>query len=128
MPSDQAPVAMTQKSAFARYLPITLIVIGAIAAIIVARDYLSFEALAANYEGLQTWQTQNQILSVVVFCAVYILAVAFSVPGAIWLTLIGGFLFGTVAGTALVVASATAGALLIFLARASRRPVRCAQR
>ncbi|MEM9062177.1 MAG: VTT domain-containing protein [Pseudomonadota bacterium] len=116
MPSDQAPVAMTRKSAFARYLPITLIAIGAIAAIIVARDYLSFEALAANYENLQRWQSDNQVLSVVVFCAAYILSVAFSVPGAIWLTLLGGFLFGTIAGTAMVVASATAGALLIFLA------------
>ena len=41
---------------------------------------------------------------------------AFSVPGAIWLTLAGGFLFGTVLAAGLTVFSATIGATLIFLA------------
>ena len=40
----------------------------------------------------------------------------FSIPGATWLTLIGGFLFGTWLGAALVVPAATLGAVLIFLA------------
>jgi uncharacterized membrane protein YdjX (TVP38/TMEM64 family) len=51
--------------------------------------------------------------------AVYVVAVGFSVPGAIWLTLLGGFLFGIVAGSVLVIVSATLGATLIFLAARS---------
>ncbi len=41
--------------------------------------------------------------------------VALSLPGAVWLTLIAGFLFGTVAATVYVVVAATVGALGIFL-------------
>ncbi len=37
-------------------------------------------------------------------------------PGAVWLTLLGGFLFGIVAGSVIVILSATLGAALIFLA------------
>lgn len=43
------------------------------------------------------------------------MAVAFSIPGAVILTLAGGFLFGAVAGTLLAVTGATAGAVLVFL-------------
>jgi uncharacterized membrane protein YdjX (TVP38/TMEM64 family) len=41
---------------------------------------------------------------------------AFSVPGAVWMTISGGFLFGPVAGTAVSVVGATLGALALFLA------------
>jgi uncharacterized membrane protein YdjX (TVP38/TMEM64 family) len=42
--------------------------------------------------------------------------VAFSVPGGAVLTAASGFLFGTVAGAALAVVGATAGAVAVFLA------------
>jgi uncharacterized membrane protein YdjX (TVP38/TMEM64 family) len=48
------------------------------------------------------------------FC-VYVLVVAFSVPGAAVLSLTVGFLFGRWIGTALTVTAATAGATLVFL-------------
>ncbi len=51
--------------------------------------------------------------------AIYAVSVAFSVPGAIWLTMAGGFLFGTALATALTVVSATTGATAIFLAARS---------
>lgn len=46
----------------------------------------------------------------------YILAVAASIPGAVFLTLAGGFLFGVLWGVLLVVISATLGATLLFFA------------
>ena len=46
----------------------------------------------------------------------YTLAVAISIPGAVFLTLAGGFLFGVYLGTILVVISATLGATLLFFA------------
>lgn len=46
----------------------------------------------------------------------YILAVAISIPGAVFLTLAGGFLFGVLWGVLLVVISATLGATLLFFA------------
>ena len=117
MSGDQQGASVSAKqSGFARYVPILLIATGAVAAFVLARDYLSFDALQANYESLIDWRDQNIVLAVLVFAAVYTISVAFSVPGAIWLTLIGGFLFGTVLGTITVVLAATLGALLIFLA------------
>lgn len=117
MSSDQPDATMsTKQSGLTRFLPIALIGIGAITAFVLARDYLSFDALLANYEELSAWRDQNIVLAILVFSLIYILCVAFSVPGAIWLTLVGGFLFGTILGTTVVVAAATLGALLIFLA------------
>ncbi|MEM7210266.1 MAG: VTT domain-containing protein [Pseudomonadota bacterium] len=112
----QGETMSSKSSGLARFLPIVLIAAGAIAAFVLARDYLSFDALLANYEQLAAWRDDNLLLSIAVFAGIYMLCVAFSVPGAIWLTLIGGFMFGTVLGTAVVVFAATAGALAIFLA------------
>ncbi len=99
-----------------RYLPIALIALGAIGGIIFFRDYLSFSAISENYQTLITWRDTNFGLAVAAFAALYIIAVAFSIPGALWLTLIGGFLFGTVLGAVVVVSAATAGAFLIYTA------------
>lgn len=99
-----------------RYAPIALIAVGAIAGIVFARDYLSFAALEQNYEALLAWRDANWTRAAIVFFLIYAVAVAFSVPGAVWLTLIGGFLFGVTAGSILVVLAATLGATAIFLA------------
>ncbi|QLZ69112.1 mercuric reductase [Legionella sp. PC1000] len=78
--------------------------------------YLSFEALKENRALLASWTTKHYFLASFLFIACYTLSVAISIPGAIYLTLIGGFLFGVFWGTIFVVISATIGATLIFLA------------
>ena len=78
-------------------------------------DYLSFEALKTNRQTVINWYEGNSILAVLVFIFGYAMAVALSVPGAVWLSLAGGFLFGTVLATVYVVLAATLGALGIFL-------------
>lgn len=80
------------------------------------QDYLSFGALAENREQLLRFYQDNQGLAVLVFWVLYVLAVAFSLPGATVLTLVGGFMFGTWLATLYVVTAATAGAVGIFLA------------
>ncbi|MEM7237052.1 MAG: VTT domain-containing protein [Pseudomonadota bacterium] len=102
--------------AWKRYLPICMIAIGAIGGTVFLGDYLSFSALERNYVELTAWRDANWLLAALVFSLSYIVAVAFSLPGAVWLTLLGGFLFGVVAGSALVVLAATTGATLLFLA------------
>ncbi len=92
------------------------VVLGGVAGAYFFGDYLSFEALRDNRDALRAWRDDNLAVAILAFGAVYVLAVAFSVPGAIWLTITGGFLFGPVLGTAVVVVSATTGATLIFLA------------
>lgn len=93
-----------------------LVVVGASLAFYVASRYLNFSELQENHRALAAWRDHHLALAVAVYMALYIAAVAFSVPGAVWMTLIGGYLFGTVGGAALVVVSATIGATLIFLA------------
>jgi len=77
--------------------------------------YLSFQTLQHYRNQLIAWTTQHYVLTVISFIVIYMLAVALSVPGAIFLTLTGGFLFGMVWGTFYVVIGATLGAILIFL-------------
>ena len=104
------------RSALTRALPFAVLLVGAVAAIVFARDYLTFDAFAANYEALIAWRDANGVLSVIVMMAVYVLTVAFSIPGATILTLVTGFLWGTVTGSIMVVLAATVGATLVFLA------------
>jgi len=80
------------------------------------RDYLSFEALRDNREALTSFRDANYLLTVLVFIGVYIVLVAFSLPGATIATLTGGFLFSTFPGVLFNVVGATIGATLIFLA------------
>jgi uncharacterized membrane protein YdjX (TVP38/TMEM64 family) len=79
-------------------------------------QYLSFEALRDNRHALLEWRDQNQIAVIAIFIIGYAVVVALSIPGAVWMTIGGGFLFGTIAATLYVVVAATIGATLIFLA------------
>ena len=64
---------------------------------------------------LQQVVERNYLLSVGGYIVIYIVVVAFSIPGATILTLGGGFLFGTLWGAIYVNAGATIGATLAFL-------------
>ena len=77
--------------------------------------YLSFEALKTHRDGLLAWYDDNGVIAMVVFVIGYAAVVALSLPGAVWMTIGGGFIFGTVAATGLVVTGATVGAVAIFL-------------
>ncbi len=78
--------------------------------------YLSLDYLSENREVLTAWVDANRVLAIPGFIALYTLLVAISFPGAAFLTIIGGFLFGPLLGTVLVVTGATLGATIIFLA------------
>ncbi len=83
------------------------------------QDRLSCAALRDNRAWLGDWVAAHRLLAILGFMAIYATAVALSVPGAAVLTIAAGFLFGTPAATALVVAAATAGATVLFLAARS---------
>lgn len=107
------------RARIARVLPMAALLLGAALALIFLRDYLSFDALERHYEALLAWRDAHFLGSAAVFFLAYALAVAVSIPGAVWLTLIGGLLFGTVLGSVLVVGAATVGATALFLAARS---------
>lgn len=78
-------------------------------------SYLSLDTLKTHREALTTWVAGHFVLAAAAYVLVYVVAVAFSLPGAVFLTLAGGFLFGAAFGTLLTVTGATIGATLIFL-------------
>jgi uncharacterized membrane protein YdjX (TVP38/TMEM64 family) len=78
-------------------------------------EVLSLETLARHRAALAALVAENGLLAAGLFVLAYAAAVAVSVPGAVWLTITGGFLFGALAGTALTVVAATTGAILVFL-------------
>ena len=80
---------------------------------------LSWTALAAHQAALRTWVQAEPLATAAGYVAVYTLAVAASFPGAIWITITGGLMFGTALGAALAVCGSTLGAILLFLAARS---------
>lgn len=78
-------------------------------------QYLTFEALRANRAVLTGFVAEHALLAAVLYVLIYATVVALSVPGGAVLTITGGFLFGALTGTALVVVAATSGATLLFL-------------
>ena len=78
-------------------------------------SYLSLDALKTHRAVLTAFVADNTVLAAGLYVLAYVTAVAFSLPGAVFLTLTGGFLFGSVLGTLLTVTGATIGATLIFL-------------
>jgi uncharacterized membrane protein YdjX (TVP38/TMEM64 family) len=102
-----------------RFLPIAVLALGAVSAWVLAGDLLSLDSIREHREALLDWRERNMGIAIAAYLAIYVIAVAFSVPGAIWLTLSGGFVFGTVLAAGLTIVGATTGATVIFLAARS---------
>ena len=100
----------------ARWLP--LVLIAAVIALVFAMGwhrYLSFEQLKAQRGELTAFVAAQPALAVAMFLAAYALFTVCMIPGALWLTIGGGFLFGLVGGSLLTMLGATLGATLLFL-------------
>ena len=77
--------------------------------------FLSLNALQENRDHLLAFTEANYATAVGLFVLAYIAVTGLSLPGAVILTLGGGFLFGGVFGTLYVNIGATTGATLAFL-------------
>lgn len=99
-----------------RWLPLALILAGAVAGLVAFGDSLSLDALRDNRAALLAWRDGHPVAAPVLFVALYAAIVAFSVPGAIWVTLTGGFVFGLFPGVLYNVTGATLGAVALFSA------------
>jgi len=79
-------------------------------------DWLNLATLKAHRDALLAFADAHFVAAMALAFLVYAAAVALSIPGAVVLSLATGFVFGRWVGTALVVAAATTGAALVFLA------------
>lgn len=80
-----------------------------------AHAYLSFDFLKEHHSTLKAWTATHYMLAPLLFVFFYIGAVTLSLPGATFLTLAGGFLFGVYWGTLYVLMGATVGATLLCM-------------
>jgi uncharacterized membrane protein YdjX (TVP38/TMEM64 family) len=108
-----------KKPAFSwhRLLPLVVLGAGLIAFFAFGLDdYLTFETLRENRVWLLQQVADAALLTALAYMALYILVVAFSLPGGAVMTITGGFLFGQWLGTLYVIVAATIGATILFLA------------
>ncbi|HWD59365.1 MAG TPA: TVP38/TMEM64 family protein [Stellaceae bacterium] len=106
-----------RSAAFWRLIPLAVLVLAALAFMLGGgRHYLTFAQLAANRAELTGLVTRGGILTVIGFVCLYAGLTALSVPGAMLMTLAGGFLFGPWLGALCALIGATAGASAVFLA------------
>ncbi len=117
LPMPAAPAPADRPSNLARrLLPLAaLLALAVLAYAYLGRDGLSLEALVAHRAAIDALVNEHWTVAVLAYTALYIVAVGLSVPGAVFLTLTGGFLFGVVVGACAAVVGATVGATLVFL-------------
>ena len=80
------------------------------------QKYLTLDTIKANRDALLEFTRDHRLAMIGIALLVYTVAVALSLPGAIVLSLTCGFLFGRWVGSLVIVAAATLGATLVFLA------------
>ncbi len=77
--------------------------------------YLSLTALKENRDSLLAFAEANFAAAVAIFIGTYVMVAGLSLPGAVILTLAGGFVFGAGLATIFINVGATTGATLAFL-------------
>lgn len=105
------------KSPLKRFMPIIIIALAlTVFFALGGPKYISLESLKSNREALTGFVADNFLMSIVGFIALYATLTAISFPGASFLSIFGGFLFGTLIGGSAITVGATTGAVGIFLA------------
>ncbi len=99
-----------------RLLPLLVILVAAAAVYLtLGQGMISLESLVQHRAAIDRFVMGHRALAVLAYIALYMAAVALSLPGATFLTVAGGFLFGLALGAGAAVVGATAGATVIFL-------------
>ena len=99
-----------------RFGPLIVIAL-AVAAVIASgvADHLSLVELKARRDQLQGFVALHPALSFGLYILIYIAVVSLSLPGALVMTLSGGFLFGPWLGAVAAASGASLGAAVIFM-------------
>lgn len=109
-------VTKPNKSWVKRWIGVTLVaVLSGFAWACDLPRFWSLERLAPERDLLRAFTDMHYAVAVAVFIGLYILGAALSLPGDVFLTVAGGYLFGSLAGTLYVNIGATIGATIAFL-------------
>lgn len=116
----ESSVENTRAGEFRRWIPIGLLVaIMAVGYVEGWYEYLSLANLIRERQHLTEFVGTYLLLALAAYVAIYAVSVALSFPGASFLTIAGGFLFGWLTAGLATVFAATLGATVVFLAARS---------
>lgn len=119
-PAPAGPPAAAARPAWRRWLPLALLLAGTAGGLAwLAAEGIGFQTVADHRAWLLAQVEENGLLAGLLLFAAYVLVTALSLPLGSLLTVVAGFLFGTVAGSLWVIAGATLGSIAIFLAARS---------
>jgi uncharacterized membrane protein YdjX (TVP38/TMEM64 family) len=76
---------------------------------------ITLDMVKQQRSALQQAVQSHYLLSLALFFLVYLVTTTLALPIAALLTLLGGFLFGTIVGTCIVITAATVGSIFLFL-------------
>lgn len=114
--SARLPPATERGGLAWRLLPLAAVILLSGAAYFAVGDRtISLEGLVRHRMAIFAFVSGHRLLALFAYLGIYVVTVAFSVPGAAFLTVVGGFLFGWVGGASAAVLGATIGSTLIFL-------------
>jgi uncharacterized membrane protein YdjX (TVP38/TMEM64 family) len=99
-----------------RLVPVAVVVL--VMAVVFAMGwhrFLSLETLVRHRAAIEGFVAARYGLAIAAFIAIYVAAVALSIPGAAILTITGGVLFGWLVAALAAIVGATTGATIVFL-------------
>jgi uncharacterized membrane protein YdjX (TVP38/TMEM64 family) len=114
-PAETTAADRSEPSAIRRFAPVAAL--AAAMGLVFAMGWhrhLSLESIAAHRDGLKALIAAHWLPAYLGYILIYAGAVAVSLPGALFLTLTGGLLFGWLLGGIAAVSGATLGAIGIF--------------
>ena len=77
--------------------------------------FVNPDFLKQQQDNINTYYANNPWQTIFTYFLIYVVMAALSLPGAIWVTLIGGAIFGVFTGTVVVSFASSIGATLAFL-------------
>ncbi len=116
MPLKQEPEVCTSRSTPSRYLPLAIAL--ALLVLVYAMGWhrdLSLMGLVRHRAALDGFIAAHKAAAVLAYIGLYITVAALSIPAGAWLSITGGFLFGTLVGALSAIVGATLGATCLFL-------------
>lgn len=115
-PSAPGGPGASSRGRVALRLLIAALFLTALAALILsgAWRWISLEELRDRRAALQMFVREHPVLSLELYMGAYALVVALSLPGALIMSLGGGYLFGVWRGSAAAVAGMTAGSVAMY--------------
>ena len=104
------------RSRLRRFAPVVVVLLAMVLVFASgAHRHLSLETLVRHRMAIDGFLDHHMVAALGAFIAIYIVVVSLSIPGALFLTITSGILFGTLIGGTASVIGATTGATVIFL-------------